>query len=85
MYLIMPWFIYNYPFPRNQSTSYTIVPENGVPECLNGEYLGAIFTETVPKSIPARPDINLPGLQKMIKLALKTKRPNGCVRLRSTP
>jgi len=81
----MAWFVYKYPFPIDQSTSYTIIPDDGAPTCSHGEYLCAIRCTCMADEIPACPDLNNKKLLKMIKYAIKTKTPNEFVKLRPTP
>ena len=81
----MPWFIYHYPLPRNQSSSYTVVPNNGVPECEGGKYLGAILVNALPNTIPLQPDLNVKGLQGDILAAMRLKINTKTIKLRPTP
>lgn len=81
----MPWFIYHYPFPINQPFSYTIVPDNGIPECHHGDFLGAIEADVVPNTTPAQPDLDVPGLEEAIRTAMKNRCPTSTIKLRNSP
>lgn len=81
----MPWFVYKYPFPILQPTSYTLIPDNGIPECKHGEYLGAIKVPVLPDTDPAQPDLNDDDLSRKIRRAIRLRKPTGRIRLRSTP
>jgi len=81
----MAWFVYRYPFPISQPTSYILIPNNGKPACKEGEYLGAIKAEVLPDTYPAQPDLSDEDFLRRMKKAIRLRKSTGKIRLRPTP